>query len=228
MKRPFLKIGILGVSAILISLILTMIYYTKTSDNKTSVNLKYKIETAKNTNEIYKVISKKESPERKQIIDKLKILLKFEYLYIALFSLFIFLFSVKCSEIKKEKVFDYIVFLTFLILISSIMENIYFQSTISQFNSGNFEKNFSALKIFKWMKLFSIAIVFSLLSYFYFLKGHIFSKITGTIGLISLILALISFIAPLENIYELFIWSIYIMTMSIALYCITNKKMYFF
>lgn len=146
---------------------------------------------------------------------------KLDYIYMFLYSSFLFFFSIVCVKQSRQKLYYAGSVLAVIILIADIFENIQLLKITAKLTTLDFVKELSLLHWFTWMKWGGITTVFLILVP-YFFKGRIFSKLIGLIGISSFILSLLAYFNR-SALNELMGMSVALMFIMMITYCFFYK-----
>ena len=118
---------------------------------------------------------------------------RLDYIYMVLYTAFLFFFSFVCAKNTRQKYYYAASFLSFAILIADAMENMQLLRITAKIASRDFGKELFFLHWFTWIKWGGITLVFLILSS-YFFKGSIYSKIIAAMGISSFILSVLAYL----------------------------------
>ncbi len=194
MEKPFMKIGVLGLLVAGMSVVLMMVFPSKApwmmEGFRTPIIAFEFVQTAE---EVQQLFGTPHSEEQQGMIRAMDLGNRLDYLYLVLYSAFLFLFSFVCVKITGQKRYYAACILAVLVLAGDSFENIQLMGITSKINEMDYSRQLVLLKRFTWMKWGGIGIVFLVLSP-YFLSGGIFSKVIGTVGIFSAFLSVMAYI----------------------------------
>lgn len=107
---------------------------------------------------------------------------RLDFIYMLLYSSFLFFFSIQCSRELGVKIFYLGALLAIIVLAGDFMENLQLLAITSKLNGGTFDGELMALKIFTWQKWGGIATIFLILTP-YFMRGTLLAKMIALWGL---------------------------------------------
>lgn len=129
---------------------------------------------------------------REAYIEKMDRGNRLDFAFMVVYSLFLFLFSIKCYEAKGSKILLMGAFFSVSALAGDIIENIQLLGITENLAVGTFQGHLYLLHIFTWIKWMSICLVFAVLS-LYFYSGTVFSKILSLFGVLALAAGIAAF-----------------------------------
>ncbi len=222
MDKPFIKIGFLGIVVLIIGITLNFIFPDKLSKSvskfKTPIIAFEFAETPEDIYDIFQVVESKIT--EKQYVKSMNTGNYIDFVYLLVYSVFLFLFSLKIAKITKSKYYYIVAIFAVLAFIGDIFENLQLLSITSKLESGNFIENLQYLKIFTWLKWTSLALVFWLL-FVYFIDSKSFFKYASFLSLIPFILCVISYFK--HSIIEFFVLSIAVMFIFLIIFSFAYK-----
>jgi len=132
--------------------------------------------------EVYQLFGEKNSRERQDMVRAMDRGNRLDFIYMLLYSSFLFFFSIQCSREMGVKIFYLGALLALIVLAGDFMENLQLLGITSKLQGGIFNGELMALKIFTWQKWGGIATIFLVLVP-YFVRGKLFAKIIALWGL---------------------------------------------
>jgi len=129
---------------------------------------------------------------REAYIEKMDRGNRLDFVFMAVYSLFLFLFSVKCHEAGRNKILLMGALFSITALAGDIIENIQLLGITENIAVGTFQEHLHLLHFFTWIKWMSICLVFAVLS-LYFYRGTVFSKILAFFGVLALAAGIAAF-----------------------------------
>jgi len=182
MKRPFLAAGFIGIAVIVMSIILMGVYPPRSPSLPTGFFTPIiAFEFIDSPEEVYRLFGEKNSPERQEMVRAMDWGNRLDFIYMLLYSLFLFFFSKQCSRETGNKIFYLGAVMSIVVLTGDFMENLQLLKITSTLDEGTFEGELMALKIFTWQKWAGIATIFFILIP-YFIRGKVFAKIIAFWG----------------------------------------------
>jgi len=201
MKKPFIKVGFLGLMVIGMSIVLIMVFPPKAPWMMEGFSTPIMaFEFVQSPSEVYKLFGLADTPDQQSMtktmtqsmIRAMDLGNKLDYIYMVLYSSFLFFFSFVCAKDTGQKRYYAGSMMAVVILGSDIFENIQLLRITAKITSLNFERELSLLHGFTWMKWGGITIVFLILAP-YFLKGRMFSKLIAVTGISSFTLSVLAY-----------------------------------
>jgi len=193
MKKPFIKVGFLGLIVIGMSIVLIMVFPAKAPwmmEGFATPIMAF--EFVQSPEEVSKLFGLADTPDQQSMIKAMDLGNKLDYIYMVLYSSFLFFFSFVCAKDTGQKRYYAASTMAVVILISDIFENIQLLGITAKITSLDFARELSLLHRFTWMKWGGITIVFLILAP-YFLKGRIYSKLIAVTGISSFTLSVLAY-----------------------------------
>jgi hypothetical protein len=182
MERPFLTAGFIGIAVIVMSIVLLSVFPSRSpSMPKGFFTPIIAFEFIESPEEVYRLFGEQNSRERQDMVRAMDRGNHLDFIYMLLYSSFLFAFSIQCSRELGVKIFYLGALLAVIVLAGDFLENLQLLGITSKLNGGTFEGELMALKIFTWQKWAGIAIIFLILVP-YFVRGTLFSKIIALWG----------------------------------------------
>ena len=117
-----------------------------------------------------------------------------DYLFMLFYSTLIFCIALGIKQITKSKLLYVAMFMCIVMLLCDALENYQIAQIIFYYKTNaSIESFLTKLSVFTWLKWSSISISFVVLAT-YFLKGNVFHKTIGTLGITSLLLCIAAFL----------------------------------
>jgi hypothetical protein len=116
-----------------------------------------------------------------------------DYLFMTLYSLLIFCIALGIYKINQSKLMFPVMIFSVVMLLSDALENHQIAQIIFYYKTAPIDSFLSLLSIFTWLKWSAIATSFLFFST-YFLKGNLFYKIIGSLGITCFILCIAAFL----------------------------------
>lgn len=136
-----------------------------------------------------------------------------DYLFMTLYSALIFCIALGINRITKSKLMYVAMLMCGVMLLCDALENHQIAEIIFYYKTNaSIESFLTKLSIFTWLKWSSISISFLVLAT-YFLKGNLFHKTIGALGITSFILCIAAFLhhGILNEIFALNIVLVFLM-----------------
>ena len=223
MTRPFKKAGIVGLLVIVMSVVLLCVFPSKAPklpDGFFTPIIAFEfIETKA---EVFQMFVAIDGNVRHAMVDAMDFGNQLDYIYMCLYSLFLLLFTVKCGQVSGKKYYYIGAALAVMVLLGDAFENIQLLGITAGIDSGAFGVQLFRLHVFTWIKWGGIAAIFLVLAS-WFMKGGMFSKVIGLVGIVSFLLGVVSFVhrSIINEIFGLFVAVMFIL---MIIYCFTFKS----
>lgn len=223
MRRPFLKSGVIGILVIICSLSLLKIFPSRAPEMPDGfVTPILAFEFINTREEVEALFGEPHSDFRAAMVAAMDLGNRLDYIYMVLYSFFLFSFAVTCARIRKNPQYYLASFISILVLAGDALENIQLLGITANLESGDYEKELQLLHIFTWMKWGGLALVFLILVP-YFISGKLTSKMIALVGLSTAVLAVLSFISR-SAINELLGLSTAVMFLFMIIYALTHRQ----
>jgi len=220
MSRPFKKIGFIGATVIAMSIILLAVF--PSTGSKLPEGFFTPIiafEFIQTKVEVFQMFVQIDGTIRREMVDAMNLGNQLDYIYMVLYSLFLFLFCLKCAKLSENKFYFIGTLISLAILAGDAMENMQLLGITSGIESGDFDRHLNFLYLFTWVKWGGIAAVFLVLIP-WFAKGGKFSKTIGMTGSVTAALGVLAFINR-SVITEIFCLGVGLMFLFMIIYCFT-------
>jgi len=222
MSRPFFKSGIIGILLIITSLTLMKVFPSQAPKLPHGfITPILAFEFAISRQEIENLFGKPQSEYRKSMVAAMDLGNRLDYIYMILYSSFLFGFSITCARLSRNRRYYLAGLVSVLVLVGDAMENIQLFGITRKLAEGDFEKELQLLFYFTWLKWGGLALIFLILLP-YFFNGSLVAKLIALIGLITVILAILAFFnrSVLNEIYAV---SVAVMFLATIIYALTHK-----
>ncbi len=221
-NKPFIKTGYLGLAVIVMSIILLFIFPSQAPTLPEGFMTPIiAFEFIQTENEVFEMFGGHDLLVRNTMTDAMDLGNRLDYGYMVLYSLFLFFFSATCAKISKNPYYYAGAFIAVMVLAGDALENVQLLSITANLSGGAIKPHIQRLQIFTWIKWGGIALIFLLLTPWFF-KGGRFSKIIGGWGMIGFGLGVVAFFNR-SIINEIFSLSIALMFVLMIIYCFTYK-----
>jgi hypothetical protein len=147
---------------------------------------------------------------------------RLDYAYMLMYSMFLLLFSITCAKMTQNSYYYAGALIALVVLAGDAMENVQLLGITANLTNGDFSPYLKPLYLFTWIKWGGLALIFFILS-FWFFKGSLFSKIISATGIISFILGIAAFLNR-SILNEFFALSVALMFVLMIIYCFTYRK----
>jgi len=183
MERPFLITGFIGIAVVVMSIVLLSVFPSRSpSMPKGFFTPIIAFEFIESSEEVHQLFGEKNSPERQDMARAMDRGNRLDFIYMLLYSSFLFAFSIQCSREREQRIFYLGAVISIIVLAGDFMENLQLLEITSRLQGGSFDGELMALKIFTWQKWGGIATIFLILTP-YFIRGKLFAKIIAFWGL---------------------------------------------
>jgi hypothetical protein len=181
-KRPYFKVGLIGVLAIIIALIIQQIFPKEsaqmTKGFSTPIIYFEFIQTPAEINDFFGITDKGKPNE--SFVRQMDSGNYVDFAFMIVYSAFLFFFFRKLRQIKGIRWFKTGMLLASIALLSDFIENIQLLAITANLGSGDYLSQLSLLKVFTWIKWASLAFCFLLFSIYLF-KSESLYKLVGFI-----------------------------------------------
>lgn len=225
MSRPFIKCGFVGLAVIAMSIALLFVFPSKSnivSMPEGFINPIVAFEFAETQADIELLFGDSDFLDRSKIIKAMDMGNKLDYIYMLLYSLFLGLFSLTCAKITKQKKFYAPAGLSVVVLVADATENFYLLKITSKLGTADIAGELYALHYMTWIKWGGLALIFMLLAP-YFIKNGRYGIIIAATGIISFVLAVLSFFHR-SAINEIFASFVAVMFILMIIYCFIHRR----
>jgi len=213
MNKPFLKAGYVGIILIIISMALIAVNPTKADKLPEGFfNPVVAFEFIRTEKEVYEMFGTGTPEIRDSLMNGLKNGTYIDFLYMAVYSVFLLIITLVCRRITGDRWFIFSSFIVFFIFISDLGENMQLLAIMSKLSTGNFETELNLLNYLTWAKWGGITCLFlSLIPFFRTSEG--LGRIISVTAFLSAITGSAAYLyrSVLNEIYVLSIAVIFIM-----------------
>ncbi len=222
MNRPFMKVGYVGLMVILMSIILLNIFPSKAPKLPEGFFTPIiAFEFIQTKAEVFQMFVHTDGSVRQDMVAAMDLGNRLDYIYMVLYSLFLFLFCLKCAKLSEKKFYFIGAVISLAILAGDAMENIQLLGITTGIETGIFDLYLNRLFLFTWVKWGGIAAVFLVLMPWFAIGGK-FSKIIGMTGSVTAALGVLAFLNR-SAITEIFCLGVGLMFLLMIIYCFTFK-----
>ena len=215
--------GFIGIAVILVSL-LSLIVFPQSSPGEIegfSTPI-VAFEFAETVEEINTLFGANGSTEQADMIRKMDQGNYLDYLYMLLYSGFLFSFAVLAAKQNGQKWVYAGVVLAVLALIGDALENVQLLTITANLQSGDFADALMRLHWFTWLKWGSLAVYFLVIGIWFWGNGR-FGKFIAAISELTFLLGLFAYVAR-GSITELFTVSVALTFLLMIVFCFTTKN----
>ncbi len=221
-RRPLIKAGWIGIAVIVLSVLLLSIFPSRTQSKIDGLFTPIiAFEFIQTPQEVYQLFGREPSPERDAMARAMDRGNHLDFAYMLLYSFFLFTFSILGARESGIRTLYLGAVLSVVILMGDFFENIQLLGITANLATGDFQEELRRLSLFTWQKWGGIAAVFLVL-FAYFRRGRIFSRIIGTWGVVTALLAIPSFLNR-SVINEVFSLAVALQFLLMIIYCFTYR-----
>jgi hypothetical protein len=222
-QRPFIISGLIGLAVILMSVI-SLLVFPQTSPGQID-GIRSPIvafEFAQTAAEINTLFGPNGATEQAEMVQKMDQGNRLDYLYMLLYSAFLFSFAVLAAKQSGQKWVYAGAVLALLALIGDALENVQLLSITANLQSGDFGAALARLHWFTWLKWGSLALYFLVMAMWFWGNGR-FAKLIAVVGVLTFLLGLAAFMqrGPAT---EPFTLAVALMFLLMIIFCFTTQK----
>ena len=222
MEKPFLKAGYIGVCVIVMSVILLFIFPSNASHLPDGfVTPVVAFEFIRTPAEVFQLFAATDGTVQQPIVAAMNTGNYADYVYMVLYTAFLFLFSATCAKVSSNKFYYAGCLIAVAILFGDAMENVQLLGITAGLDTGGFAPYLSQLQVFTWIKWGGLAAVFLVL-FSWFIRGNLLSKIVGLAGLASSVFGVLAYLHR-SVLNEIFSGSVALTFVLMIVYCFTYK-----
>jgi hypothetical protein len=222
MNRPFFRSGIIGLLVIVMSVVLMTVFPNKAPSMMEGFFTPIiAFEFVQTPQEVFQLFGSTDSVDRQKLIAEMDLGNRLDYIYMCLYALFLLLFSLNVVKVTGKKGYYAGPVLALVVLARDDLQNVQLLGITSKLASQDFENELCRLHYFTWLKWGGIAAIFLVL-FPYFIRGRAYSKIIAIMAVVSLVLAVLSFIHR-SVLNEIFAFSVAMMFILMIIYCFAHK-----
>ena len=215
-NRPFLISGILGLGAIVMTLLFSLIGPQPAAPLPNAfLTPVLAFEFARSEADVAAIFAPAGQPVPlvRAAMDRVN---RLDFLYIALYGGCLLAFGLTCARLSGQRIYYAAVALAVIIMAADILENVQLLTITRELGIESIEDNLAALRVFTWLKWGGLALWFLLVRP-WFQNQTGLSRFIGLIAILPLLLAVIAFVRPgLAS--ELFALSIGVMVLLLTIY----------
>ncbi|MFN2151762.1 MAG: hypothetical protein ACK2T5_09220, partial [Anaerolineales bacterium] len=192
-KRPFLIPGLIGIAVIFVSVINLMVFPQTLPGQIEGIRSPIiAFEFAETVAEINTLFGSAGSPERANMVRQMNQGNTLDYLYMLLYSGFLFSFSWTAAKQSGKKWLYLGAVLAVLALLGDALENVQLLTITANLESGDFGDALARLHWLTWLKWGSLALYFLVMTR-WFLENGRYAKLIAITGILTFLLGLASF-----------------------------------
>ena len=223
MPRNFRTTGYLGVAVIVMSIVLLIVFPSKTASKVDGmITPVIAFEFLETPEEAYQLFGAEPSPARDAMVAAMDLGNRLDFIYMILYTMFLFAFSTLAANESGMILPGVGRVLAILILLGDVLENVQLLGITGKLATGGFECEIWYLGIFTWVKWGGIALTFLALAP-YFMKGTTYARVTGLVGILVFLLGIISLVHR-SFVNEIFSLSVAVMFILRIMYCFTHRS----
>ncbi len=221
-KRPFFVPGVIGLAVITLSLINMMLFPQTALGQIEGIRSPIiAFEFAETKEEINTLFGVNGAPEQADFIRKMDQGNRLDYLYMLLYSGFLFSFALLAGKQTGQKWVYAGAVLAALALVGDALENVQLLTITANLQSGDFVEALARLHWFTWLKWGSLALYFLLMAGWFWGNGR-YAKLIAITGVLTFLLGLISF-SQRGPTTEPFTLAVALMFLLMIIFCFTTK-----
>lgn len=205
MNKPFQKIGYIGISAAAVIIVMQTVFAVQAGGFNSAI---LRFEFAKTPADVLNIFY--EGGFDHALIRAVNTANVIDFLFMAVYSIFLLAFVNKIYELNKQKVFLYAIALVPLIFLTDLLENFQMYAIAGKLVDGGFERNILWLRIFTWIKWMSLAVVFVAIAYYWYLKKHALLYICSAVAMLPVLLGLTALFSGNFKYESTFAYSIFL------------------
>lgn len=219
-QRPFIISGLIGLAVILMSIISLLVFPQASPGQIDDIRSPIiAFEFAQTAAEINILFGPNGSAEQAEMAQKMDQGNRLDYLYMLLYSAFLFSFAVLAAKQSGQKWVYAGAVLALLALIGDALENVQLLAITANLQSGDFVDALARLHWFTWLKWGSLAAYFLLMAVWFWGNGR-FGKLISIAGVFTFLLGLASFIQRGPT-TEPFTLAVALMFLLMIIFCFT-------
>lgn len=223
MKRPFFKSGVIGILVIICSLTLMKVFPSQAPEMPDGFMTPIlAFEFVISPQEVEALFGEPNSGFRHAMVAAMDLGNRLDYIYMVLYSLFLFTFSVTCARTRKNPQYYLAALASLLVLAGDALENVQLLGITAKLAEGGFDRELKMLFYFTWLKWGGLVFIFLVLIP-YFFSGSLTTKLIALVGLSTAVLAVLSFLNR-SAINELFSISVAVMFLLMIIYSFTHRQ----
>ena len=224
-QRPYLVSGFIGLAVIALSLINMMVFPQSSPGQIEDIRSPIiAFEFAETPEEIITLFGTNGSPEQTDMIRKMDQGNTLDYLYMLLYSGFLFSFAILAAKHSGRKWVYAGAVLAALALVGDALENVQLLTITVNLQSGDFIEALTRLHWFTWLKWGSLALYFLVIAVWFWGNGR-YAKLIAITRILTFLLGLVSFIQRGPS-TEPFTLTVALMFLLMIIFCfITRDEM---
>jgi hypothetical protein len=215
--RPFLVSGILGLGAIAMTLLLTVVgprLVSPLPDGFITPVLAF--EFAETGDEIHQLFAPIGRPEGDTVRRDMDLVNRLDFIYMALYAGLMFTFAMTVARLTEHRFYYLAAAVAVGVLAADILENSQLLSITGHLAEGDFGDQLARLRLFTWLKWGGLALYFFMLIPYFSRTGG-WSRAGAFLGAIPLILGVLAYIDR-GLLSELFALSVGLMFIFLTIY----------
>lgn len=215
--RPFLISGILGLGAVVMTLLLSAVGPRPAAPLPAGfITPVLAFEFATTEDEVAALFAPVGQPAGDVVRATMDRVNRLDFLYIALYGGCLLAFSLVCYRLTGQRVYLLAAGLAVGIMAADVLENVQLLAITRELGARPIDDRLARLRLFTWLKWGGLALWFSIMR-FYFLRTGRFGRFVGWVSVFPLLLGIASFTLP-GLMSELFALSIGLLFLLLTLY----------
>ena len=215
--RPFLISGILGLGAVVMTLVLSAVGPRPATPLPagfmTPVLVFEFAETADEVGTLFAPVGQPAGDAVRAAMDRVN---RLDFIYIALYGGCLLAFSLVCFRLTGQRVYLLAAALAMGIMVADVLENVQLLAITRDLGARPIDDRLTRLRLFTWLKWGGLALWF-LLMRFYFQSAGRFGRFVGWVSVFPLLLGIAAFVRP-GLMSELFALSIGLLFLLLTVY----------
>lgn len=221
--RPFLISGILGLGAVVMTLVLSAVgprpVTPLPAGFMTPVLVFEFAETADEVATLFAPVGQPAGDAVRVAMDRVN---RLDFLYIALYGGCLLAFSLVCFRLTGQRVYLLAAALTVGIMAADVLENVQLLAITRELGARPIDARLTLLRLFTWLKWGGLALWFLLMRY-YFQRAGRFGRFVGWVSVFPLLLGIAAFVRP-GLMSELFALSIGLLFLLLTVYSWRSRR----
>lgn len=216
-NRPFLISGILGMGAVIMTFVLSLVGPRLTTPPAGGfITPVLAFEFAETPAEVEQLFAPLDAPAGAAVRADMDRVNRLDFLYIAFYGGCLLTFALTCARLTGRRFFLAAAALAIGIMAADVMENVQLLAITRLLGSESIERNLALLRLFTWLKWGGLAAWFLLLWPYFRGRGGL-GRVIGPLSLLPALLAVAAFLRP-GLLSELFALSIGLMFLLLTAY----------
>lgn len=222
-ERPFLVSGILGLGAVVMTLVLSAVGPRPTAPLPAGfITPVLAFEFAETEDEVAALLTPVDQPAGDTVRAAMDRVNRLDFLYIALYGGCLLAFSLTCARLSGQRLYYALAALAVAIMAADMLENAQLLAITRDLGARPIEALLARLRLFTWLKWGGLALWFLLMRP-YFQRAGRFGRLLGLVSLLPLLLGIAAFFRP-GLLSELFALTIGLLFLLLTVYAWRFKQ----